>query len=247
MLIFSVVEADYLDKVFLPEKNLCFSLCDSDQLDKSFLCVVSCERKSIFSNPVPRSRYEFDRFLYYYMALPYKRQSSVDSLDKSVFRDNIRSCGIPWSYNYAGLSEMKNFYLSCKRYYVVVACHKGGNEEKVVFLFERYSDAISLIRDFSYRKIRSLLGSDFEAYNSWYPYLWVEYMGHPICLFSDIDSHAGNYSLGPTWCYYLVCFLKYGYFPDENEYFDFVFGLAYRDKFSQIIHWDASLVSDSES
>jgi hypothetical protein len=131
---------------------------------------------------------------------------------------------------------MKSFCSNCKKHYVVIAYNQKDKEKMVLLIFDRYSDTIPLVRDFSDVKIKDLLGSDFETYNGWYPYLWVEYMGSPISLLLDINSHAGSYSLGPTWCYYLVCFLKDGFVSGED--FNSVFGFVYRDRFSQVINWD---------
>jgi hypothetical protein len=117
---------------------------------------------------------------------------------------------------------------------VVVARSEDDNEEKVAFIFDNYSEAAYVSRYFRITEFSDLLGGNFKVDNNWYPYLLVEYMGHPICLFSVISSYVGYYSLGSDWCYYLVCFLKSGFIPEEN--LSSVFGLVYEDKLSQIIY-----------
>jgi hypothetical protein len=239
MIMFAFPEGNHLDSVFLPESNIYLYFAYSDHLDKNFLCTVSSDKEISPFDFLVRHRYRLRPILENYKALPYKRQSSVDELDDSSFPSEAKYFGFPWSCKHKSLNKMKNFHLNCKRYYVVVAYRRVGNEEKVVLLFDRYSDAISVVRDFSKVSIKDLLGSDFETYNGWYPYLWVEYMGSPISLLLDVSSHVGIDSLSPTWCHYLICFLKDGFISEE--YLGSIFGFVYRDKFSQIINWDSNL------
>jgi hypothetical protein len=242
MLMLSFVEASYMEKAFLPKKDLFLTCVCSDQVRKHFLCMasVSPNAKSI------RVKYlngDLSPTLRKYTALPYKRQSSIDnSRVRSNLRSQIKAFGFPCIYyydtdDYVSLNKMRNFYLNLRKHYVVIARRKGDNEEKVALLFDSYSHAVYVSRYFRYTEASDLTGKDFEAYNSWYPYVWVEHMGRPICLFSDISSYAGSYSLGRNWCYYLTCFLRDGFIPNEN--LASVFGFVYRDKLSKIIHCDS--------
>ena len=175
-----------------------------------------------------------------YTALPYKRQSSIDDLGvRSIVLSQIESFGFPFyydydNYEYVRLDKIKNFYSKIRRRYVVVARHKGDNEEKVAFLFDNYSEAAYVSRYFRSTAFRDLLEGDFEVCNGWYPYLWVEYMGHPILLLSVISSYVRYYLLGSDWCCYLVCFLRNGFIPEEN--LSSVFGFVYKDKLSRVFY-----------
>jgi len=235
MIMFSFVEADYKESVFLPDKDIYLSFVHSPELDKNFLCMESYNQKSKNSSVFRFHRYGLRPVLTNYKALPYKRQSSLDQFHKNIFSSRITSLGIPWSFDvHKSLDKVRSFSSNCKKYYVIVAHRHGNVEEKVLLIFDRYSDAIFILRDFSRVRLRSLLGSDFETYNSWYPYVWVEHMAHPISLLSEIGSHAGNHLLGPPWCEYFLCFLRDGFV--EHYYSSSVFGFVYRDKFSQIIN-----------
>jgi len=236
MIMFDFVDADYKESVFLPEKNIYLSFVYNGHLDKHFLCMESCKNSKI-STLARFHRYGIRPVLYNYKALPYKRQSTVNRLNKNVFLSRIYTFGLPWTYDYESLNKIKSFHSNCKKHYIVIAYPLSNKEEKVLFTFDRYCDAISLLRDFGYSKIRNLLGSDFETYNSWYPYLWVEYMDHPISLLSEVGSHMGSHFLGPVWCDYLLSFLRNGFVCSDS--FKSVFGCVHKGKFSRIINWDS--------
>jgi len=237
MIMFSFADTDYKESVFLPDRDIYLSLARSHDLDKLFLCMESYNRKARFCPPFRFQYYGLRPVLTNYKALPYKRQSSLDQFHKDIFSSRITSLGIPWSFDvHKSLDKVRSFSSNCKKYYVIVAHRHGNVEEKVLLIFDRYSDAVFTLRDFSRVRLRSLLGSDFETYNSWYPYVWVEYMSHPISLLSEIGSHVGNHSLGPAWCEYFLCFLRDGFV--ENYYSSSVFGFVYRDKFSRIIYYN---------
>ena len=237
MIMISFADTDYKESVFLPDRDIYLSLARSHDLDKLFLCMESYNRKARFCPPFRFQYYGLRPVLTNYKALPYKRQSSLDQFHKDIFSSRITSLGIPWSFDvHKSLDKVRSFSSNCKKYYVIVAHRHGNVEEKVLLIFDRYSDAVFTLRDFSRVRLRSLLGSDFKTYNSWYPYVWVEYMSHPISLLSEIGSHVGNHSLGPAWCEYFLCFLRDGFV--ENYYSSSVFGFVYRDKFSRIIYYN---------
>ena len=232
-------ENSYREDVVLPGKDLYLTCVYCDQVRKYFLCMASVDPDA---KPI-RVRIingDLSPVLKKYTALPYKRQSSIEySSVRSILLSKIESFGFPFfydydNYEYVRLDKMKNFYSKIRRHYVVVASRKEDNEEKVAFLFDNYSEAAYVSRYFRSTEFRDLLAGNFEVLNAWYPYLWVEYMGHPICLFSVISSYSGCYSLGSDWCYYLVCFLKNGFIPEEN--LSSVFGFVYKDKLSQIFY-----------
>jgi len=239
MIMLSFGKNSYIEDVVLPEKNLYLTCVYCDQVKKYFLCMASVDPDS---KPI-RVRIvngDLSPLLKKYTALPYKRQSSIEySSVRSILLSKIESFGFPFfydydNYEYVRLDKMKNFYSKIRRHYVVVASRKEDNEEKVAFLFDNYSEAAYVSRYFRSTEFRDLLEGYFEVRNAWYPYLWVEYMDHPVCLFSVISSYSGCYSLGSDWCYYLVCFLKSGFIPGEN--LSSVFGLVYRDRLSQIFY-----------
>jgi len=230
--------SSYKDSVFLPEKNLYLTCIYCDQVRKYFLCMASVD---LDAKPI-RVRIlngDLSPVLKMYTALPYKRQSSIeDSSIRSVLLSKVETFGFPFfydydNYEYVSLSKMKNFYSNLRKHYVVVVSSKGNNEEKVAILFDRYSLAAYVSRYFWSTSFCDLLEGDSKVHNRFYPYVWIEYMGHPILLFSEISSHADYYRLGSDWCYYLVCFLRDGFIPTED--LSSVFGFVYRDKFSQII------------
>jgi hypothetical protein len=239
MLALLLNELSYREDVVLPEKDLYLTCVYCDQVRKYFLCVASV---SPGAKPI-RVRIingDFSPVLKKYTALPYKRQSSIeDPSVRSILLSKIESFGFPFFYDYdkyehVKLDSMKSFYSNFRKYYVVVARRKDDNEEKIGFLFDNYSKAAYVLRHSLSKEFRDPLAGDFEVCNDWYLYLWVEYMGHPICLFSVISSYSGYYSLGSDWCYYLVCFLKNGFIPEEN--LSSVFGFVYKDKLSQIFY-----------
>jgi len=233
MIVFSFVDADYKESVFLPEKNIYLSFAYNGSLEKHFLCMESY-KDSKASTLARFHRYGIRPVLYNYKALPYKRQSTVNRIDKNVFLSRIYNFGFPWGYDYESLNKIKSFYSSCKKHYVVIAHRSGNIQEKVLLIFDLYSDAISVLRDFNYTNIRRILGSDFQTFNGWYPYVWVEYMGHPISLLSEIGSHARSYVMGSAWCEYFICFLRDGFL--ESDSFSSLFGFVHKDKFSRIIN-----------
>ena len=239
MIMFSFVEASYKEGVVLPGKDLYLTCAYCDQIQKYFFYVASVDPNA---KPI-RVRIvngDLSPLLKKYTALPYKRQSSIDDLGvRSVILSKVESFGFPFfydydNYKYVRLDKIKNFYSKIRRRYVVVASRKEDSEEKVAFLFDNYSEAAYVSRYFRSSEFRDLLAGNFEVRNAWCPYLWVEYMGHPICLFSVISSYSGCYSLGPDWCYYLVCFLKNGFIPEEN--LSSVFGFVYKDKLSRVFY-----------
>jgi len=237
MIMFSFADADYKESVFLPDRDIYLSLFHSHDLDKRLLCMESYSQKGRVPSPFRFQYYGLRSTLTNYKTLPYKRQSSLDQFHRSIFSSGVASLGFPWSYDiYKSLDKIRSFSSGCKKHYVIVAHRHGNVEERVLLIFDRYSDAIFILRDFSRVRLRSLLGSDFETYNSWYPYVWVEHMAHPISLLSEIGSHAGNHLLGPPWCEYFLCFLRDGFV--ENYYSSSVFGFVYRDKFDQIIYYN---------
>ena len=237
MIMFSFVDADHKESVFLPDRNIYLSFVHSCDLDKNFLCMESYNQKSKISSLFRFHHYGLRPVVTNYKALPYKRQSSLDQFHRSIFSSGVASLGFPWSYDvYKSLDKIRSFSSGCKKHYVIVAHPRGNTEEKVLLIFDRYADAISILRDFSGVKLKILLGRYFETYNSWYPYVWVEHMAHPISLLSEIGSHAGNHLLGPPWCEYFLCFLRDGFV--ENYYSSSVFGFVYRDKFDQIIYYN---------
>jgi len=242
MIMFSFVEADYKDSVFLPDRNIYLSFVYSDELGKHFLYMESYNGKEKI---LP-----FDRFqvygirpsFYNYRALPYKRQSSINKLDKRVPSLRANSFGFPWYDGHKELKKIKGFYSRIRKQYAVIAHTRlplHEDPEKVLLIFDRYSDAISLILDYGYSEIKSLLGSNFKIFNVLYPYLLVDHMHHPICLFSNVGSYRGSHSLGPDWCCCLVCFLRGDF--DQGSLTRSVFGFIHKDSFSRVIHCDDRL------
>ena len=243
MIVFSCFDTEYFNTVFLTNKTIYLSLFHSPSLDKFFLCMEA--HNSGYNKPFNlfRSRYLLVPDLENYKALPYKKQSFVDRLDK---KSSISYSALPWFENCNSLSKIKGFYLNCKKCYVVIVYRKiSGNEEdeKVAVIFDRYSDAISALRDFRQTKIRRLLGNDFESCikscNSWHPYIWVDYVNHPISLLGKISSYNRSYELGAAWCDFFLCFLKDGFVRDG--YFNSLFGFIQKENFSQIIHYKEQL------
>ena len=236
MIMFSFVNVNRRESVFYPDKKICLSRVYSHHLDKYFLVMKSYYPKyEGLVSPLSDSL-ALRPVLSNYVALPYKRQSSVDLFDNSTFRSKIRSFGFPWSLSHASLHKIRSFYSTCKKHYVVVAHRCGNIDEKVLVVFDRYSDSLLLLRDYNYTRIRSLLGDAFQTYSSWYPYVWIEHIGHPISLFSEVSSHVGNYPLGPSWCQYFLCFLKDDVVRDVC--FSSIFGFVLKDdiNFKKIIH-----------
>jgi hypothetical protein len=234
---FSFVDADYKDKVLLPDRNIYLSFAYSDHLGKHFLYMESYDRKD---KTMPYERFQVYGIrpsLYNYKALPYKRQSSIGKLDKRISSLRINSFGFPWYDGCNRLEKIKGFYSNLRKQYAIIAHTRlplSEDTEKVLLTFDRYCDALSLIVDYGYRKIKSLLGSNFKSFNALHPYLLIEYMGHPICLFSEVGSYTGSYSLGFDWCYCLLCFLRGGLAQGDLPRSVFVF--AQRDKFSRVIY-----------
>jgi hypothetical protein len=188
--------------------------------------------------PFFRGHYVLTPSLENYRALPYKRQSSIDRLNRDYFSTRIRYFGFPWLDSSTSLNKIKTFYSNCKRYYVVIANRSvPDNEEgeKVAITFDRYSDAVTVLRDFTRTKLLSLLKGDFTCGGGWYPYVWVEYMNHPISLLGGTSSYDRRYELSPEWCRYLLCFLRDGFVGDDS--FGSVFGFIQTDKFSRIVHY----------
>jgi hypothetical protein len=242
MIMFAFVDADYKDSVSLPDRNIYLSFSYFDQLGKHFLYMESYDRKD---KTLPYDRFQVYGIrpsLYNYKALPYKRQSSVSELDKRISSLRINSFGFPWCDCYRILERIKGFYSSLKKQYAVIAhtcLPLSEDTKKVLITFDRYFDALSLIEDCGYRKVKSLLGSNFKPFNVLHPYLLVDYMGHPICLFSEIASYKDEYSLGYDWCYCFLYFLKDG--SDQEDIFRSIFACAQRDRFSRVIHCNTSL------
>ncbi len=237
MVMFRFTDNEYVESVVLPDKEVCLCYPLSYCLDRKFLCVGFRNQESGNFVFYRAGNYALRPVLSNYKALRYKRQSSIGPHEVDSLLYGIRMLNIPWSDDYVILSKMKSC-LDCKRYYVVIACRSGSDDEdseKVLLLFDRYSDATSMARDYGHRKIKSLLGADFVRCSSWYPYLWVEHMGHPISLLLDIDSHSGSYSVGPSWCYYLTCFLRDGYVKYVS--YSSLFGFVFEDHFAKIIHY----------
>jgi len=240
MIMFSFVEADHRYSAFLPDRDIYLSFVYSDSLDRCFLCMISYHQKGKILFPERLRVYGIRPILHNYRSLPYKRQSSVSELDEEVFSSRA-IFGFPWCDNYTSLDKIRSFHSSCKKYYVVIA-HNGlslkEDGEKVLFAFDRYSDSAYLVRE-DYGKIKILLGSDFKLHNVWCPYLWVEYMDHPICLLSVIGSYREDYSLGADWCHCLLCFLRDGSF--QGDLLSSVFGFAHRDEFSRVLYCNSRL------
>ena len=241
MIMFSFVEADYKDSVFLPDGDIYLSFVYSASLDLHFLRMECYNQGSRYSRFARYQRYGLRPVLANYRALPYKRQSSITKSDERVTALKTNSFGFPWFDNCASLNKMRSFYSSCKRYYAVIA-HRSvsadEDQESVLILFNRYSDAIFLSRDYEDRRIKSLLGSEFRShYKSWYPHVCVEYMGHPISLFADIDSYVVGYPLASNWCHYFLFYVSDGLVSSGSS--NSFHGFIQKDKFSQIIYWDS--------
>jgi len=241
MIMFSFVKFYCRDSVFLPDRGIYLSFAHSGLLDLHFLRMECYSQEGKKSNSAGHLKYGLKPFLEKYIALPYKRQSSINESEEKVLSLRNNSFGFPWSDDYVSLGKMRSFYSNCKKYYAVIA-HRSTStdrhDENVLILFDRYSDAISLAREYDYGKVRSLLGSDFKPYyKSWYPHICVDHMGHPICLFADIDSYANSYSLGSNWCYYFLRYLRNDF--DSSISFNSCYGFIQRDKFSQIVCWDS--------
>jgi len=238
MIMFDFVDADYSDSVFLPDKTIYLVFVHSNQLDKNFLCIKSCSQSDKSFTFCSR-RYQLSPVLENYKALPYKKESYFKKYDRTFFRLITRNSGFPRFNNYTSLNKIKNFYSNCKKCYVVIA-HRpfstDEDDEKVLFVCDRYSDALPLARNYQYRDVSRLLGNDFKPYNGYHPYIWIEYMNHPISLFAEFSTYTGSYELGIAWCHYLFCFLRDGFIKDVC--FGSVFGFVHRDKFRQIIHWN---------
>ena len=241
MIVFSCVDADYFNHVFLPSNTIFLSFIYSKHLDRNFLCMES-RVLGLEPSPFFGSRYALSPSLENYRALPYKRQSSVDKLDRRCLSTKILYFGFPWLDSSTSLNKIKAFYSNCKRYYVVIANRSipdNEEDEKVAITFDRYSDAATVLRDFTRTKLLSLLKGDFVCRGGWYPYVWVEYMDHPISLLGGTSSYTTRYELGPTWCHYLLCFLRDGFVGDVP--FSSVFGFIQTDKFSRIVHYQEQL------
>ena len=240
MIMFSSVDTYYEDKVFLPDRNIYLSFFYSNYLGKSFFCMESYDQKY---KTLPHARFKvfgIRPYLYNYKALPYKRQSSVNDLCKRVPSLRTNSFGFPLCGNYKRLEKIKSFYSSLKKQYVVIGHTRlplNEDTEKVLLIFDRYSDALSLIDDYGYEKIKSLLGSNFKPFNSTYPYFLVNHMDHPICLFSEVSSYAGSYSLGFDWCYCLICFLRGSF--NQGDLTRSIFSFVHEDNFSRIVHFNS--------
>jgi hypothetical protein len=236
---FSFVDADYKDSVSLPDRNIYLSFAYSDQLGKHFLLIESYDRKE---KAMPSERFQaygIRPSLYNYKALPYKRQSSVSELDKRISSLRTNSFSFPWCDCYRRLKKIKGFHSNLRKQYAVIAHTRlplSEDTEKVLITFDRYFDALSLIADYGYRKIKSLLGSNFKPFNVLHPYLLIDYMGHPICLLSEIASYTDGYSLGSDWCYCLLCFLRGGF--DQKDLFRSIFVFIQKDGFSRVIRCD---------
>jgi hypothetical protein len=237
----------YENDVFLPEKKVRLGFEYSDHISKYFFCVASYDQNEQ-NEKCPPFRDRFSRVFGFkpglenYKALPYKRQSSVCQLDEQDSSLRTNSFGFPFSDKHESLCEIKAFYLGCKKQYVVIArrCSDTNDDgyEKVLLVCSRYSDALPLLRDPYYVKLRSLLGHGFKACNSWYPYVWVEHMDSPICLLSEITSYVYAHSLGYDWCRYFLRLLRDGYVGKFDFYAAFGFALAdIENQFSNIIHY----------
>jgi len=240
MIMFSFVNSYCKDSVFLPDRDLYLSFAYSASLDLHFIRMECYIQKDKRSNSVGRLNSGLKPFLENYKALPYKRQSSINKSGKRIFSLKNNSFGFPWSDDYESLGKIRSFYSYCKKYYVVIA-HRStstsADDESVMILFDRYSDAISLAREYDHGKIKRLLGSDFRPYyKSWYPHLCAEYMGHPISLFAEINSYAASYSLGSKWCNHFLCYLKDGF--DGSVSFNSHYGFLQKDKFSKVMHYN---------
>jgi len=239
MIMFDFFDADYSDSVILPDNTIYLVFVHSDQLDKNILYIKCC-KQSKESFTFCSRRYRLVPALENYKALPYKKESYFKKYDRTFFRLTTRGSGFPRFNSYKSLSKIKGFYSNYKKCYVVIA-HRptsvdDGIGDMVLFVCDRYSDALPLARNYQYGDVSRLLGSDFKPYNGYHPYLWVEYMNHPISLFAEIGTYTGSYELAPAWCYYLCCFLKDGFIKDV--YFSSVFGSVHKDKFRQTIHWN---------
>jgi len=235
MIVFSCVNVDYFTSVLLPRKNVYFSFIHFPSLDKHLLCMEAYDSIYNKSFNLFRSRRLFVPDLENYKALPYKRQSFIDRVDKKSLTLYSR---LPWFDSCSSLSKIRSFYSNCKKYYVVIANRQisgKGEGERVAITFDRYSDAVSVSRDFSRTKIVRLLKDDFKCHNAWYPYLWIEYMNHPISLLGDISTYNSSYQLGSAWCDLFLCFLKDGFVRDVC--FNSLFGFIKKDNFSQIVHY----------
>jgi hypothetical protein len=237
MIVFCSVDNYSKDDVVLPDGIISLHPVYSDELGKYFLCMelIRSHRDTFYR--ILGSRYILRPTLGNYKALSFKRQPYFEDLDFGSLNSFMKYSSLPISSDYVGLSDMRNLYSKCKRYYVAVVDRSisgEGNREEAVIVFDRYSDAIDLMR-MRPRKILELVGSGFVLQNRWYPYLWVEYMNHPVCLLGEIRSHAGIYSLGSTWCYYLVCFLRDS--SVKFTYMSSVFGFVFSDRFSKIVYY----------
>ena len=236
MIVFSCTNAEYFSNVFLPNKTIYLSLVHSFVLDKNFLCMEAYDsgRSKILS--IFSSRHLLVPDLENYKALPYKRQSSIDKLDR---RSLIRYSVLPWFEICNSLNKIRGFYQNFKKYYVVILRRQISDDieedEKAAMIFDLHSDAVSVLNAFNYPKMARFLGEFFTPY-SWRPYLWVEYMKHPISLLGEISRYEGSYELGPAWCHYLLCFLKDSVVRDVC--FSSIFGFVLKDdiNFKKIIH-----------
>jgi hypothetical protein len=234
---------DYLLEAFLPNRELRLSCVSFKDLNRYILCMMSLDLER-------KDRYYWIRpgrallpILSNYQAFVRKRQSSVDWDSSFIFSPTIKLYGFPFSLDSKGLDSAEIFYSSCKKHYVVLAERKTGtdvgNRERVMVVFDRYSDAIALIRGYSDSGLKELLGRDFVVVNGWYPYVWVEYMGNPICLFFELSVFSGTYNLGRHWSRYFVGLLRDGYIEGVSFASPFsFFTSACEREFSRVIWYD---------
>lgn len=211
MVMFSFVDTDHWRKVSFPDREIYLSYVYSDFLKRYFLCVQLHDQKDMYYYCGRASAYGISPSLRNYKALPYKKQSSVIKLDEATSALRCNPYGIPWCLEYKGLEEIKAFCSSLKRQYAIIAHTRlplNEDREKVLILFDRYSDALPLIADCGYDKIKGLLGEKFKTFNVLHPYLLVDYMGHPICLLSKVSSYTAKYLLASDWCRWFLCFLR---------------------------------------
>ncbi len=247
MLMFYFIDYDYTERVSLPDKEVCLSFPYSESLSKSFLCVGFRNRDAGIFSPYRMKDYNRIPILKWYRALRYKRQSSVGSIRKIPFCSWIRRFGVPWSDDYVGLNDMKSFSRYKKCYGVIARRSRSdrrGDEETVLLLFDRYSDAIVVSTGFTDWNVRRLLGEGFRNSSGSDPYSFIEYMTHPISLLLDFNVYWDCYSLCLLWCRYLIWSLKEGYIGYGNC--NSPFGLAAFEKdFDRVVRYSGPLSLDS--
>jgi hypothetical protein len=245
MIVFAAVGGVCGNSVILPDGDVLLYTGHSDRLEKDFLYMLFRRKESNVSNPFAKPKGALIPYLGQYETLPYKRQPLSDQLDRYTLELKTKYLGMPLSSDYVALDKIKNFYMNCKKYYAAVACGSSSsnadseNGETALITFNSYSDAIRTLRYDSKKKIWDLLGGKFKLYNTWYAYIRMEYMNHPICLLGEISSHVGSYSLGMEWCYYLVSFLRNGFVASISltSYFDFIH--IHRNESNKIVHYDS--------